>query len=197
MVWSRVASRSLTIKCVVLVVLVSASNIYAITTITVAPNHVTQGASFQVSGTGYTPNLKGTVQVLDNACNYKNIIMSQSVSGDSSGNVGPITFSSSNLAVGSHCATINLQPTGATSFRESASGWFTIIPTANTTLSTIIDAQISKTTTSSQETDFLSNPSITGGIIAIVAIIILAVTMLRKRFSKTKSFRVRLLRICR
>jgi len=88
----------------ILFVLVGVRDVYA-QTVTVTPSTVTQGASFQVSGTGFDPSSAGLAEVwadISGSC-VGNPLLFQNVHSDNSGNVAAVTFSSSSLRVGTHC----------------------------------------------------------------------------------------------
>ena len=86
----------------------SAQNVYA-ASIGLTPNPVTQGSSFQVTGFGFPINNVGTLSVYaDTSGNCTGpTSFQQNVTPDGSGQVGPLTFSSSSLGVGIHCILID------------------------------------------------------------------------------------------
>lgn len=100
----RVAGALALIVVTILFVLVGVRNVYA-QTVTVTPSTVTQGGSFQVSGTGFDPSSAGLVQVwADTSGGCTGIpLLFQTVNSDASGNVAAVTLSSGTLAVGTHC----------------------------------------------------------------------------------------------
>jgi hypothetical protein len=70
----------------------------------ITPNPVQQDASVQISGTGFLPNQPGILVVVfaDSSCFGLDVLF-QFTSTDGSGNLAPVTFSTSSLAVGTHC----------------------------------------------------------------------------------------------
>lgn len=100
-----------------LFMLANTDKVYAAPTVLVSPSTVTQGSSFQVSGTGFSTSDSGSVQVNDDpsgACGGSVAIV-VNLSSDSSGNVAAHTLSSSSLGVGIHCVTIVLFDSSAAS----------------------------------------------------------------------------------
>lgn len=88
----------------ILFVFVCIGNVYA-QTVTVTPTTVPQGASFQVSGTGFDPSSAGLAQVWANTSGscVGTPLLFRDVNSDASGNVAAVTFSTASLGVGAHC----------------------------------------------------------------------------------------------
>jgi len=88
----------------VLFVLINAQNAYAQTIITVTPPTVIQGSNFQVSGTGFTPNVNvpNDVIIFESDCGGGPLLVGNLVT-NGAGDITPVTFSSSSLAVGTYC----------------------------------------------------------------------------------------------
>jgi len=105
-----------------LFVLANVGEAYAQPTVTVIPNPVILGASFQVSGTGFTPRYGVTVDVWT-TCFVGPPLLQSVTEVDDSGGVGPVTFPNSGLSVGTYCVWIiddnNVQGFGS----------FTVAPT--------------------------------------------------------------------
>jgi hypothetical protein len=101
-------------------------NVYAtVGSVSVVPNTVAQGVSFQVSGSGYASFSGSTIyiDVFDAACSV--LIEQQTVVVPVSGNWGPLTFSSASLAIGVHCVQVDIS--GAFDFDGISS--VTVTPT--------------------------------------------------------------------
>jgi hypothetical protein len=100
----RVAGGLTLVVVTILFLLVGVRNVYA-QTVTVTPSTVTQGASFQVSGTGFDSSSAGLVQVwADTSGSCIGIpLLFENVNSYPSGNVAAVTLSSGTLAVGTHC----------------------------------------------------------------------------------------------
>jgi len=125
------------IAVTVLFVLVGARNVYA-QTVTVTPSTVTPGAMFQVSGTGFDPSSAGLVEVwasTSGSC-MGSPTMFRSVNSDASGDVAPVTFSSSALGVGAHCVEV------VTFDYDTASmGLVTVTNAVTTTVPSLLQSQ--------------------------------------------------------
>ena len=89
--------------------MLNVGNVYAVT-FTINPNAVTQGQSFQVSATGLPPSQSFTVSVFADTsgrCVLPPLFV-QAGKVSAGGNVGPVTFSSASLGIGTHCVTIDI-----------------------------------------------------------------------------------------
>ena len=95
------------VAVIVLCILSIPRNVYA-QNVSVTPNTVTQGTSFQVSGTGFDPSSAGIVQVYADTSGrcLGNAQELQNITSDASGSVPPVTLSTSDLKVGIHCVEV-------------------------------------------------------------------------------------------
>ena len=101
------AYKSALVAVIVLCIVSSARNVYA-QNVSVTPNTVTQGTSFQVSGTGFDPSSGGIVQVYadtSDRCLGKTQEL-QNITSDASGNVPAVILPTSSLKVGIHCVEV-------------------------------------------------------------------------------------------
>jgi len=100
-------ARELTLATFILLLSISIQSVYG-QTATVTPGTVTQGENFEVSGGGFSAYNWFLVSVF--ADNTGGCIgsspLTQTGRVDGSGNIGPVTFSSSNLGIGTHCVNI-------------------------------------------------------------------------------------------
>jgi hypothetical protein len=95
---------------VLVFLMINVQNLYA-GAMTLTPNQVTQGASFQVSGTGLPPGDPFSVSVFadtSGSCMPFPPLMGQTGIVDSGGNTGPVTFSSGSLGIGRHCVSLDV-----------------------------------------------------------------------------------------
>ena len=99
----------LTLAVILLFIFGITGNAYAVGIVSAVPSSVPQGASFQVSGTGYATFSPGPVyvDVFANA-GCGTIVLHQAVSVPVSGNFGPLTLSSTSLTVGVHCIGVDI-----------------------------------------------------------------------------------------
>jgi hypothetical protein len=90
--------------------MVNVQNLYA-GYMTLTPSSVTQGASFQVSGTELPPGDSFSVSVFaytSGSCYVSPPLMEQTGFVDSGGNTGPVTFSSGSLGIGRYCVSLDV-----------------------------------------------------------------------------------------
>jgi len=95
---------------VLVFLLINAQNLNA-GTITITPNPVTQGASFQVSGGGLPAGHPFSISVFadtSGSCTPFPPLLEKTGTVDANGNTGPATFSSDSLGVGRHCVSIDV-----------------------------------------------------------------------------------------
>ena len=101
------AYRSALVAVIVLCIVSIPRNVYA-QNVSVTPNTVAQGTSFQVSGTGFDPSSVGIVQVYADTSGrcLGNTRELQNITSDASGSVPAVTLPTSSLKVGIHCVEV-------------------------------------------------------------------------------------------